>query len=79
MLAKKILLFTKLIMNYRKYLRIIIPVFLGALGGFLYYNFIGCYSGSCAITSSPVMSTMYGALIGLIFINFNNNKKKEGE
>jgi hypothetical protein len=64
-------------MNNKKYLRNIIPVLLGALGGFLYYNFIGCYSGSCPITSSPVMSTMYGALIGLVFINFNTNKKKE--
>ena len=66
-------------MNYKKYLRNIIPVLLGALGGFLYYNFIGCYSGSCPITSSPVMSTMYGALIGLVFTNFKTNKKKEGE
>ena len=66
-------------MNYNKYLRNIIPVLLGALGGFLYYNFIGCYSGSCAITSSPVMSTMYGALIGLVFTNFNTNKKKAKE
>jgi len=65
-------------MNYRKYLRNIIPILIGALGGFLYYSFIGCYSGSCAITSNPLMSTMYGALIGFVFTNFKTNKK-EGE
>ncbi|HSP87457.1 MAG TPA: DUF6132 family protein [Ignavibacteriaceae bacterium] len=63
-------------MNYKKYLRKIIPVLIGALGGFLYYTFIGCYSGSCAITSNPFMSTVYGALIGLIFTNNTFNKKK---
>jgi len=63
-------------MSYKKYLRNIIPVMIGALGGFLYYSFVGCYSGSCAITSDPIISTIYGALIGLVFTNFNINKKK---
>ena len=64
-------------MNYKKYLRNIIPVLIGAFGGFVYYSFVGCYSGSCAITSNPVMSTMYGAAIGFVFTNFNSDKKKE--
>lgn len=63
-------------MNYKKYLRNIIPVLLGALGGFLYYTFIGCYSGSCAITSNPLMSTFYGALIGFVFTDFKTSIKK---
>jgi hypothetical protein len=62
-------------MNYKKYLRNTVQVLLGATGGFLYYSFIGCYSGSCAITGNPLMSTIYGALIGLVFTNFNTNKK----
>jgi hypothetical protein len=37
---------------------------LGALGGFAYYTFIGCVSGTCPIASSPYISTGYGALIG---------------
>jgi len=32
--------------------------------GYLYYIFIGCRSGVCPITSSPFMSTGYGAVIG---------------
>lgn len=39
---------------------------LGALGGFAYYYFIGCASGTCAITSNPYISTGYGALIGAV-------------
>lgn len=37
--------------------------------GFLYYIFIGCKSGFCAITSNPFISTGYGGLIGA-FIAF---------
>jgi len=37
---------------------------LGALGGYLYWYFIGCNSGTCPITSSPVNSTLYGVLLG---------------
>ena len=64
-------------LNKRKYLRNTIPVFIGALGGFLYYNFIGCYSGTCPITGNPLISTLYGAVIGFVFTNFNSDKKKE--
>ena len=41
---------------------------LGGLAGFLYYYFVGCSSGSCAITSSPFMSTIYGGLMGLFVV-----------
>ena len=46
-------------------IKLFLPVVLGALGGFLYYQFIGC-NGSCAVTGNPVNSTMYGSLMGLI-------------
>ena len=35
----------------------------GALGGFLYWKFVGCTTGSCPITSSPVNSALWGALM----------------
>jgi hypothetical protein len=41
-------------------------VLLGGAAGFAYYAFIGCASGTCPITSSPYISTGYGALIGII-------------
>ena len=56
----------------------ILPVIAGAALGFAYYYFIGCYSGTCPITSNPYISTAYGALIGLIFI-FPTKKKTSNE
>lgn len=48
---------------------------LGAVGGWLYWNFVGCASGSCAITSSPVNSTIYGLVMGALA--FSLLKKNE--
>ncbi|MCU0462594.1 MAG: DUF6132 family protein [Bacteroidales bacterium] len=39
---------------------------LGAAGGFLYWKFIGCQSGTCPIKSVWYWSTLYGALIGAL-------------
>ena len=61
--------------------KIFLPVMLGAAGGFLYYNFIGC-NGSCAITGSAVNSTLYGSLIGLALTDWKQIKlliRKEKE
>lgn len=44
-------------------------VMIGATGGFLYYYFIGCSSGSCAITSNPYMSAMMGGFLGFFLVN----------
>lgn len=41
---------------------------IGGLAGFLYYYFVGCSSGSCAITSNPYMSIVYGGLLGLFVV-----------
>ncbi len=50
---------------------------LGAIAGYLYYYFVGCASGSCAITSKPLNSTVYGCLMGgLLFNLFLPNKKE---
>jgi len=50
----------------------------GAVGGYLYYRLVGCSSGGCAITSNPIISTIYGGIIGLL-IGFivTPSKKKE--
>jgi len=47
----------------------VIGAILGAIGGFLYYYFVGCVSGTCAITSKPLNSTLYGSLLGGLFLN----------
>jgi phage shock protein E len=68
-------------MNFiKKNLFAIIGVILGAIGGYLYYHFVGCVSGTCAITSKPLNSTLYGALMGGIFLSiFQRNKKPENK
>lgn len=49
---------------------------LGAMAGYLYWKFIGCSSGSCAITSNPVNSTIYGTVMGgLLFSMFKSVSK----
>lgn len=49
----------------------------GAAGGYLYWQQIGCSSGSCAITSDPVNSTLYGAMMGVLIINAMVPQKKK--
>ncbi len=54
----------------------ILPVLIGAGLGFAYYYFIGCYNGTCVISSNPYISTVYGGLIGYLF-TFPSKKKRE--
>lgn len=52
-----------------KYKLTLIGVLIGAVAGYLYYHFVGCASGTCMITSKPVNSTLYGALMGALLFN----------
>lgn len=38
----------------------------GAAGGFLYWRFVGCTSGTCAIKSVWYWSTLWGAAFGFL-------------
>lgn len=61
----------------KHYLKII-GIVVGALLGYLYYDFIGCVSGSCPITSSPYLSVLFGAVIGyLLFSSFERKQEKK--
>ena len=54
-----------------------IGIAIGALAGYAYYFYVGCASGTCAITSKPLNSTLYGALMGgLVFNMFVKDTKK---
>jgi len=44
------------------------PVIAGGAAGYLFYRFVGCRSGVCPITRSPWLSTIYGALLGAMFM-----------
>jgi hypothetical protein len=55
----------------------IIGIVAGAIGGYLYYHYVGCASETCAITSKPINSTLYGAMMGGLFFNiFQKDKTK---
>jgi hypothetical protein len=52
-------------------------VIVGAIGSYLYYHFVGCASGTCAITSKPSKSTLYIVMMGgLLLIMFKKEKPK---
>lgn len=54
-----------------------IGLVVGAIAGYLYYFYVGCASGTCAITSKPLNSSLYGALMGgLVFNMFVKSPKK---
>ncbi|HLP12354.1 MAG TPA: DUF6132 family protein [Flavobacteriales bacterium] len=61
----------------KTHLLTIIGATTGAIAGYLYWKFDGCNSGSCPITSKPINSSLYGALLGGLFFSiFSNNKNK---
>lgn len=62
---------------FNKYALLGAFVILGLLGGFLYWRFIGCNSGTCPITSSWHYSMLFGGIFGyLIGDSVNDYKQK---
>jgi hypothetical protein len=55
----------------------VIGAVLGALVGYLYWQYVGCESGTCAITSKPLNSTLYGSLMGTLFLGMFDTQKKD--
>ncbi|HCC85612.1 MAG TPA: hypothetical protein DEQ06_03265 [Porphyromonadaceae bacterium] len=61
----------------RHWLRIT-GVAVGLLGGYLYYYYVGCVSGTCPITSNPYRMMLYGALMGyLLFDIFSKDSHRD--
>ena len=44
----------------------VLTIAVGAAGGYAWYYFVGCATGTCPITSNPYISTAYGGLIGML-------------
>jgi hypothetical protein len=47
-------------------LRIIIGAAVGAGLGLGWYKLVGCPTGGCPLTSHPVVSSVYGAVLGVL-------------
>ncbi|HEV2247372.1 MAG TPA: DUF6132 family protein [Terriglobia bacterium] len=47
-------------------LRIIIGAVAGGGLGFAYYKFVGCSTGTCPLTSNPIISSLYGMVVGAL-------------
>jgi hypothetical protein len=60
----------------KKYKLELIGSGVGAVAGWCYWFFIGCSSGTCAITSSPVNSTLYMAIMGALVFGMFKKKVK---
>ena len=59
---------------------IIAGIIIGAIGGFIYWQQIGCSTGTCMITSKWLNSTAYGGLMGgLLFSIFQKPMKPKNE
>ncbi len=52
----------------KRYIKMLSGLAFGTILGYSYYYYIGCASGTCAITSNPYISSAYGAMMGLVFM-----------
>ncbi len=61
----------------KNYLLTIIGIIVGAIAGFIYWQQVGCATGTCSITSTWHNSTAYGAVMGGLFFNLFQSLKDE--
>lgn len=64
-------------MKIKAILITVIGVVVGAMLGYAYYQYVGCANGTCAITSKPLNSTLYGGLMGGLLFNILVPKPKQ--
>jgi len=49
----------------------------GAFVGFAYWRFVGCQSGTCAITANWHSSVLFGSMIGILAVPSMKKEKKQ--
>jgi hypothetical protein len=67
----------------KKYLPEIAGTLLGITGGFLYWKYVGCQSGTCAIKSNWYLMVPWGGVLGYLAGSLVSDvikkRKKSGE
>jgi hypothetical protein len=53
-------------MRHTMILRIVIGIIIGGGLGFGWYMLVGCPTGTCPLTSNPVITIIYGAVLGAL-------------
>jgi hypothetical protein len=54
-----------------------IAALIGGTAGYAYYYYVGCVSGTCAITSNPYISTLYGMAAAALLIDGKKKTKDD--
>jgi predicted membrane protein len=62
---------------HKKYIWILAGIITGSIAGYAYWHFVGCTSGTCAITSVWYRSTLYGSIMGGLLASTFFSTKKE--
>ena len=57
----------------------VLGIVVGTLGGYLYWYYIGCTSGTCPIQSNWHTSSLYGALMGYLVSDIRKKAPKKDE
>lgn len=47
--------------------RIVLGLVIGGGLGYAYYRVVGCSTGTCPLTATPLRAITYGAVMGLIW------------
>ncbi len=48
-------------------LKTVLAVAAGAGAGVLYWKLVGCRTGACPLTATPLRAGLYGAVMGLVW------------
>lgn len=65
----------------KRYWPTIVGTIIGAIGGYLYWRYVGCSTDTCPITSSPLNITLWGTVMGGLLGNIlqPKNLKKNNQ